>query len=38
MKRKQDLHTLAEKNKDDNSNLPQTEDKTAFALNPPIRF
>ncbi len=38
MNKKQDHENLAEKNKDDNTNLPLTEDKTAFTLNLPLRF
>jgi hypothetical protein len=37
-KRKQGHAGLAEKNKDDNSNLPLTEDKTACTLNSSLRF
>ncbi len=38
MKRKQGHADRAEKNKDDNSNLPLTEDKTAGTVNSPLRF
>jgi hypothetical protein len=38
MNRKQDHEDRVEKNKDDNTNLPLTEDKTAFTLNSPPRF
>jgi hypothetical protein len=38
MKRKQGHEERAEKNKDANSNLPPTEDKTDFTLKPPLKL